>query len=101
MEYYSRKTKELYKTPEECEAAEAKYDAKLKEEEDRKTKLTEERKVRAAEVEKAYAEVVDAQKAYHKLLNEFIKDYGSFHMTFGNRSRLDDLFDAVDLFRFF
>jgi vacuolar-type H+-ATPase subunit I/STV1 len=81
-----------HSTIEECLAAEKKYDeevaAKKAAEEkaiaERKAKeqaLTAERKERANEVEAAYKASLEAAKHYHELLNKFVEDYGSFHMT--------------------
>ena len=99
MKFISEKTNKTYATAEECLAAEKEYDeaiARKKAEEEkalierkkketeqklRTEKLNAERKTRAAEVEKAYQAIIDANKNYHDLLNEFVKDYGSFHMT--------------------
>lgn len=100
MQYYSNITKQLYDTPEECEKAEAKV---VKAREDKKLaeqKKSEERKVRAKAIEDAYQEFTDAQKiasekrkAYQKLLDEFVKDYGSYHATIrSDYTPFEDLF---------
>ena len=72
MQYYSDKTKKVYKTVDELNDAEKKYD-------DNQlaiAKRNDERKARAKEVEDAYKVMEDARKAYNKKVNDFIKDYG-------------------------
>lgn len=92
MKIYSEKTNKEYATVDECVAAEKEFDeavAKRKAEiqrmeEEKKAKaekLQTERKARAAEVEDAYKASIEAAKHYQDLLDKFVKDYGSFHMT--------------------
>ncbi len=95
VRYYSEVLHKNFDSEDECSKAEAEYQAKLDAEEARRQKLADERKSRAKEVEDAYAAIVAAQKHYHELRNSFVKDYGSFHMTF---STTDDVFDILDNF---
>lgn len=74
MKYYSEKLKKVFDDVETLEKAELTL---VKKEEEEK-KLREERKVRAKEVEDAY-------KHFNELLNKFIKDYGSYHMSVDNQ----------------
>ena len=56
--------------------------------------------IELSEVEDAYHAAVEANKAYREVLDKFVKDYGSFHMTYSGTSNLiDDVFNSV--FRFF
>lgn len=89
MKYYSEKTKKMYDSVEQVEAAELEYDkahavqiAKQKE-----------RKARAEEIASARKVVVEAQKKYNELLNKFVKDYGSYHATYtdGDVETLDSI----------
>ena len=83
MKYYSEKTQKLYNSEEELNKAEA---ALIKVQEEEKAKK-DARAKRAKEVEEAY-------KNYKKLLNDFIKDYGHFHMTINEpESVFDFLFN--------
>jgi phage-related tail protein len=82
MKIYSEKTRKEYTTVEECLEAEAQFDAAKTKEEQKKKVLSENRKKRANEVEEAYKKMLEAQKTYCKLRNEFIREYGSYHMTF-------------------
>ena len=82
MKYYSEVLKKAYDTEKECIKAERDYEAKLAEAEKQKKELADARKARAKEVEDAYKVIVDAQKHYNELKSKFIKDYGSWHMTF-------------------
>ena len=84
MKYYSEKLNKVFDTVEDLESAEKEHAEK----ETQALKLREERKVRAKEVEDAYI-------AYKKLLNQFIKDYGSYHQTIKDKdswSILDVMF---------
>lgn len=110
MDYqvYSKKTKQLYDNVEELVAAEEEFDRVHAEE----IKRAEERKTRAKEIEDAYKNALQVRKdaedainaadqAYFDLKNKFIKDYGSFHMTFKNEEvkpsniSIFDLFEAI------
>ena len=81
MKYYSEKTRKLYNS--EVELKDAEKDLNKKEAEEKAKR--EERGARAKEVEEAY-------KNYKKLLDAFIKDYGSYHMTLNQSDSLFDFF---------
>lgn len=100
MKYYSDKTKELYGTETELLNAEYDFDKaqEAKQEEERKAKEAIEakkaaRKVRAEEIEKARKEMVEAQKKYRKLIEEFCKDYGTYHYSTSSYDGLPQLFE--------
>ena len=111
MKIYSEKTKEEYKTVEECLEAEKVWDEEqeaIKVEREEKAKI---KKDRAKEVEDAYKAEQDAYEYYLekrndriKAQNKFIEDYGYFHMTYSNKNALpafntvNKLIDSV--FRF-
>ena len=80
--WYSDVLKKYFDDKAECEKEyEEKHAAELK--------AKEERSAKAKEVEAAY-------KKYVELRNEFIKKYGSFHMTYDNgnfKSFFDYFFD--------
>ena len=82
MRILSEKTKKEYATVEECLADEAKYDAMVAKKKEEAEKKAAERKERAKEVEEAYKAAREAEKHYVELRNKFVKDYGSFHMTY-------------------
>jgi uncharacterized FlaG/YvyC family protein len=75
MKIYSEITGKEYKTVEECQKAEEEIAIQRAAEAAKADKLKKERKERAAEVDEAY-------KNYMKLLNNFVKDYGSYHTSF-------------------
>ena len=75
MKIYSEITGKEYKTVEECQKAEEEMAIQKAAEAAKADKLKKERKQRAAEVDEAY-------KNYMKLLNNFVKDYGSYHVSF-------------------
>lgn len=97
MQYYSDKTKKVYKTVDELNDAEKKYD-------DNQlaiAKRNDERKARAKEVEDAYKVMEDARKAYNKKVNDFIKDYGSYHYSITKKLNDDDYRDPLNLLDIF
>ena len=86
MKYYSEITKNLYETEKDLLLAEAKVKAATQKLEAEKREAAEkakkaERAARAKEVEKAMKELTDAQANAIKLLKQFTKDYGYFHMS--------------------
>ena len=82
MKYFSEKLNKVFDTAKECKEAEVAFDK----EEAEKVEKREARAARAKEVEDAY-------KKYQELLQKFIKDYGSFHMTINDGTSIFDLFD--------
>lgn len=93
MRIISEITGKEYKTVEECEAAENEALAAKKRAEEEKAVKAKERKARADEVTAAYQAVVEARKHYNELLNGFIKDYGSFHMSLNGNMPMEELFE--------
>lgn len=91
MKYYSDKTKKLYETVEDLNKAEKAYDEAHAAE----LKKAEEKKHRAEEIQAALKAIVDAQHKYNELVNQFIKDYGSYHATYrdGDVVSLRDIFN--------
>ena len=81
MKILSEKTNKEYASVEECLAAEKEFDKQVALEKAKKDELANVRKDRAKEVEDAYKAILEAKKHYNELLNNFVKDYGSFHMT--------------------
>lgn len=98
MLYYSEVTKKAYKTAEECEQAEFKVKEAENIEKIKKERLANARKERAAEVEAARKALTEAQKNYHKVLEAFIKDYGSYHYSETSVDNVPSLFDLFKLF---
>ena len=89
MKYFSEITKNVYNTPEELETAEKEVLDKQKAQEEKSAKRAE----RAKEVEEAYAKAADVKEQADKLLNEFLKDYGSFHTTLKKPIKRINIFD--------
>lgn len=89
MKYYSEKLKKVYDTVEQLQEAEKKYDEAHAVE----IKKAEERKRRADEIAAARKDLQNRQKKYNELVNQFIKDYGSYHATYK-----DEDVSALDLF---
>ncbi len=79
MKVYSKMLKKFYDTQSDREIAE-KQAIEAKEKAETKAKaLVEQRASRAKEVENAYKNLLNARKAYNKVLNDFCKDYGGYH----------------------
>jgi len=100
MKILSEKTNKYYTTVDECLAAEKAFDEAEAKKKAEAEKLNATRKDRANEVEKAYKDSIKASKHYHDLLNAFVKDYGSFHMTVhtGNLNPFDSFSHLFDTF---
>ena len=94
MKYYSENLKKVFDTEADCVKAEREYQEKVEKEKAEEEALASARKERAKEVEKAYSDMIAAQKHYTKLLNQFVKDYNSWHMTISTKydDNLADLF---------
>ena len=78
MKYYSDKTKKVYDEVADLEKAEQAFDEAHAAE----LKKAAERKARAAEIEAALKEVRAAEDKYNTLVRNFVKDYGSYHVTY-------------------
>jgi len=115
---YSQLLKKPFATLDELKEAEDEYNKAHAEE----IRRAEERKVRAKEVEDAYKATLDVRRQakeiideanrkasemirnaeghYNNVKEEFIKDYGSFHMSYTNNNgntivSVSDLFDSM------
>lgn len=91
MKIYSEKTGKEYTTVDECLKAEKAYDDKIAEAKAKAEVKNSERASRAKEITDTYAK-------YIKLRNEFIKDYGSFHMTYTDKNCPDMFQTFFDTF---
>lgn len=92
LKYYSDVTKNFYDSEKACLEAEFKVKEeqnrqkilKEKEERERKAKqeaLAAERKARANEVEEARKAMVAAQSRYREVLEAFVRDYKTYHLS--------------------
>lgn len=93
MKYYSEVTNKVYDTPEELEVAEKEVLEAEAQKKERIAKRTE----RAREVENAYAKAAEAQREANKILEKFLKDYGSFHTTIKEPVKCFPFADIFDL----
>ena len=91
MKYYSDKTKKIYDSVELLNEAEMAYDEVHAAE----LKKAEQKKNAAEAIKAARKAVIDAQSRYNELVNQFIKDYGSYHETYrdGDMISLKDIFN--------
>ena len=106
MKFYSEKTKKYY---DEDKLALLKADEVKFDEENKKQEVIKaERAERAKAVEDAFKKAEQAQKEANTLLNDFIKDYKSFHLTIKDNhiptvptlSLFDLVFDPFQSFLF-
>lgn len=98
MKYYSELINKIYDTKEECEKAEEALTAKKKAEEERQLALKNERETRSKAVVDAFKKAREAETEAQKLLKEFVKDYGSFHMSYNGKSTMPSMFDVLNDF---
>lgn len=99
MKIYSEITKKFYDDIEACEKAEKDFKTEEEKRIAKQNQLSEEKKARANEVNEAYKAVREAQKHYDKLKNDFIKDYGYFHMSYYEPNATSPFSIFEDLFR--
>lgn len=90
MRYYSDVCHKLFDSQEELQKAEK----ALTQKNDEETKRKAERKADADKVQAAYDKVVEDCKEYNKLVNEFVKKYGSYHKTINTPIKFGDVFDS-------
>lgn len=90
MRYYSDVCHKLFDSQEELQKAEK----ALTQKNDEETKKKAERKADADKVQVAYDKVVEDCKEYNKLVNEFVKKYGSYHKTINTPIKFGDVFDS-------
>lgn len=93
MKFYSEKLNKVFDTQEACAEAESAQEKAVAEAEAKKKALAEERANRAKAVEDAYRKAIEAKQEYDKILQEFLKDYGSFHATFKTTDPFFGIFD--------
>ena len=94
MKYYSEILKKAFDTEKACITAEKDYFAKMDEEKARKEKLSKQRENRAKAIEELFAKRADIDKEIKVALDEFYKDYGSFHISLTSNSPLN-IFDEI------
>ena len=90
MRFYSDVCHKLFESQEELEKAEK----ALVQKNDEEAKKKAERKADADNVQAAYDKVVEDCKEYNKLVNEFVKKYGSYHKTINTPIKFSDVFDS-------
>ena len=95
MKFYSEKLNTMFDTQEACAQAEDEHDKQVAEAEAKKKALANERAERAKKIEELYKAAAAAEREYKTALNDFIKDYGSFHATF---KTTDPFFSILDWF---
>ena len=107
MKYWSEITKSFYDTEKACLEAEFKVKEKQnrekilrekveREAKEKQEKLAAERNTRANEVTEARKAMVAAQSKYREVLEAFVRDYGTYHLSLNGedaKSLIPTLFD--------
>lgn len=99
MKIYGNDGKE-YNTIKECEEADKLYEEKLANKKAQLEKVKAEKEQKEKERKKRADEVNNAYNLYVKLLNDFVKDYGTYHtkLTIRDISPLSFISNIFDLF---
>lgn len=100
MKYFSEKLNKVFESEKECVEAENKFELAKQEKEEKEKRLTQERKERAHEIEEQYKKIMDDRKEYRKMVDDFIRDYGSFHCTFKSNEPVFSDMDLFDLLKY-
>lgn len=98
MKYYSESLDKFFDRQEDCEKAEVELEEKRKAEARKQLALRTEREARSKEVVEAFKKAREAEAEAQKLLKDFIKDYGSFHMSYNGKSSVPSMFDILNDF---
>lgn len=98
MKYYSESLDKFFDKQEDCEKAEVELEEKRKAEAQKQLALKTEREARSKEVVEAFKKAREAEAEAQKLLKDFVKDYGSFHMSYNGKSSVPSMFDILDNF---
>lgn len=102
MKFYSEITSQLYNSEAELNEAESKVKKAECEKKARETKLKNERAARAKVVETAFEEYRKAKEITKKkyseadaLLEAFIRDYGTYHVSISEKNKDANKFDEL------
>ena len=102
MKFYSEVTKKLYDTEADLNDAESAIKKAECEKKARETKLKNERAARAKVVDAAFEDYRKAKEIAKKkysdandLLDAFVKDYGTYHVSISEKNRRTDNFDEL------
>ena len=93
MKFYSETLNRLFDSQEACVQAENEHTKQLEEKAAKEKALANKRAERAKIVEDLHQTAVEAKQAYDKALQEFLKDYGSFHTTLKTTDPFFGFFD--------
>lgn len=97
IKFYSDVCHKSFDSQAEAEAAEK----KIMDRNDEEAKKKAERKADADKVQKAHDEVFEKYDEYCKLVDEFVKKYGSYHTTIDKPIHLNDVLRSfADVFWF-
>lgn len=86
MRYYSDICHKLFDSQEELAKAEKALAAKNDEEAKKKA----ERKADADKIQEVYSRMIEDYEEYNRMIDEFVKKYGSYHTTIDKPIKLND-----------
>lgn len=86
MKYYSEITNRTYNTEKECIEAEQAIIKAREEKKAKEERLSKERAERAKIVDEKRIAYVKALEDYREEVQKFVKDYGSYHMSYNSKS---------------
>ena len=102
MKFYSEVTKKLYDTEADLNDAESAIKKAESEKKARETQLKNERAARAKVVDAAFEDYRKAKEIAKKkysdanaLLDAFVKDYGTYHVSISEKNKRADNFDEL------
>ena len=85
--------KTLEQLLEDLQQAQRAYEIAKQLDEKKKKEAEEKKKAELAAVkEKRYAEIEEARKTYYKLINDYVKDYGTYSVHSTDNNNEDDVF---------
>lgn len=95
--FFSDILNRTFDSKEKCLAEEAKYVQAKKEKEEKERKASESRKADSEKVKAAFELYKKNYNEYLSLRNEFIKKYGSYHMSFTDIEEMPLMIDVFKL----
>ena len=98
MKFYSEKLDKLFDDEKALVKAEDEYEVRIAAEKAKQEQLANTRKERAKAIEEQYKKVINDRAEYKRLVDEFTRDYGQFHMSIKSDNLAD--MDLFDLFKY-
>lgn len=96
--FFSEVLNQYFTDEQACLQAEKEYAEKVAAQKEQERKLKETKASKAKEIEEAYKAYKDAEKHYLELRNQFVKEYGQYHMTVRDEAPITSWTDLFNLF---